>query len=422
MLTKEDNDLLTQVGPGTRMGKLMRQYWVPALRSAKLVADGAPIRVRLLGENFVAFRATDGRVGFIDEACPHRGVSLALARNEDCALTCIFHGWKIDTSGTVIDTPSEPGSANIGSKIRVNQYSLREAGGFVWVWLGQGEVAPFPEYEFNNLPAENVDIIGGVIKCNWLQMLEGAIDSAHVTTLHKSWLQMGSIPGPISKALQDPGPVYDVEPTEYGFHAAAIRKLGESSRYIRVTEFVAPWAAFIPGAEMRLCIIQIPIDDENTTQWYVHYSPDQPLVDVRRPGGYKMSFGADDPNRDDFYGGQGGFDNMWNQDREAMKNGNWTGISALFFEDFILSESQGPIADRTKEKLGKSDIAIITARKLLIKSAEEYSQGKPAFGVAAPLTVDFEKIVARNLILDKEQDWHDFIGEDLVGKPEPVAV
>ena len=149
MLSKEKNELLTRVEHGASMGQFLRQYWVPAVRAARLERDDAPTRVRLFGENFVAFRATDGRVGFFDEGCPHRLASLTLARNEDCALTCIFHGWKIDVSGKVVDVPTEPAErAFFGDKVKVNHYPVREAGGLIWVWLGLGEPSPFPAFAF----------------------------------------------------------------------------------------------------------------------------------------------------------------------------------------------------------------------------------------------------------------------------------
>src|SRR5579875_913665 len=164
MLTPEHNDLLTRVGPGTPMGEMLREYWAPVLRSQALEADGAPVRVRLLGENFVAFRSTDGRVGFFDEGCPHRCTSLALARNEDNALTCIFHGWKIDVSGKVVEVPSEPPErrAEFAAKVRVKHYPVREAGGLVWVYLGKREQPPeFPRLEFTQLPASHIDVHRG---------------------------------------------------------------------------------------------------------------------------------------------------------------------------------------------------------------------------------------------------------------------
>src|SRR4051812_46782504 len=193
MLSKEQNELFTRVGPGAPMGNLLRQFWVPAARSAKLEAGGAPLRVRLFGENFVAFRTPDGEAGFLEEACPHRGVSLALARNEECGLRCIFHGWKIGLEGKVLEVPSEPVGSNLASKVRVRKIHVRDAGGVVWVWLGDGEQPPqFPNFEFTELPIENVIIRKGIVHSNWAGVLEGFLDSAHVTALHKSFLPQGN--------------------------------------------------------------------------------------------------------------------------------------------------------------------------------------------------------------------------------------
>src|SRR5579875_668274 len=191
VLPREDNEILVRTGPGTPMGELLREYWTPALRSQTLEADGAPVRVRLLGENFVAFRATDGRVGFFDEGCPHRCTSLALARNEDNALTCIFHGWKIDVSGKVVEVPSEPPErrAEFAAKVRVKHYPVREAGGVVFVYLGKSEhVPPFPNFNFTHLPDNQVLARRAIMHCNWFQGLEAVLDSAHVGIMHKSWV------------------------------------------------------------------------------------------------------------------------------------------------------------------------------------------------------------------------------------------
>src|SRR5689334_4917803 len=189
MLNKADNELLTRVGPGTPMGAMLREYWVPACRSAKLEADGAPERVRLFGENFVAFRATDGRVGFMQEACPHRCASLALARNEDNGLRCIFHGWKFSVEGKCIDAPTEPRQqrARFAESVPVRAHPTHEAGGLVWVYMGEQASPPrFPDYEFTDLTDSHVQPYRGIIRTNWLQGLEALLDSAHVTFLHSA--------------------------------------------------------------------------------------------------------------------------------------------------------------------------------------------------------------------------------------------
>ena len=177
-MKSQDNDLLTQVGPDTPMGQMLRQYWTPAIRSAALEADGAPVRVRLFGQDFVAFRDTSGRPGFVDEACPHRGVSLALARNEDNGLRCIFHGWKFDTTGKVIDAPAEPAERRekFCASIKVNRYAVHEAAGVLWVYVGKGAAPKFPNFEFATVPPDQVHMRRGVLHYNWLQGVEARID------------------------------------------------------------------------------------------------------------------------------------------------------------------------------------------------------------------------------------------------------
>ncbi|RYG56217.1 hypothetical protein EON80_29630, partial [bacterium] len=186
-MTQEKNDLLTQTGQDTPMGRLLRQYWVPAIRSSALEADGPPVKVRLFGQEFIAFRATDGRVGFIDEACPHRGVSLALGRNEENGVLCIFHGWKVDVTGAVVDAPCEPAARRekFCASIRTRRYSAFESCGVVWVFVGIGTPPPFPNFEFHGLPDGHVSIRRAVVHYNWLQGVEAHIDSSHVPILHR---------------------------------------------------------------------------------------------------------------------------------------------------------------------------------------------------------------------------------------------
>ncbi len=282
MLNREDNELLTRIGPGTPMGGMLREYWVPACRSAKLEADGAPARIRLFGENFVAFRATDGRVGFFNEGCPHRCASLALARNEGNGLRCIFHGWKFDVSGKCVETPTEPEDrrGTFAARVPVKHWQVREAGGLVWVYLGKHQENPprFPDYEFTRLPENQVAPRRGVIHCNWLQGLEALLDSAHVTFLHASGL--GSRVGQdfykqeAAYMLETGAPVFEFIPQPYGFREGALRDQPDGKTYARVREVAFPFASFIPappGGYSLVCF-SIPIDDEWTAQWYVGFN------------------------------------------------------------------------------------------------------------------------------------------------------
>src|ERR1700734_388658 len=262
MLRHEDNELLVRVGRGTPMGSLLRQYWTPAVRAERLVADGAPVRVRLMGENYVAFRATDGRVGFLNEACPHRCASLALARNEDNALRCIFHGWKIDVTGKVVDVPSEPAArrAEFAASVPVRHYPVREAGGIVWVYLGRQKQPPrFFNFEFTSLPTSQVNPTVGILRANWLQGFEAAIDSAHAGILHSAWFKPADEEsrrryGSSAYAVLDTGPTFEFVPTKYGFREGALRNLGDSC-YARIREVVLPYYSLIPFDSGEPCLL-----------------------------------------------------------------------------------------------------------------------------------------------------------------------
>jgi phthalate 4,5-dioxygenase oxygenase subunit len=393
MLSKEDNELLTRVGPGTPMGSLMREYWMPVVRSAKLVADGAPERVRLLGENFVAFRATDGRVGFIDEACPHRLASMALGRNEGNGLRCIFHGWKVDVEGRLVDTPTEPAERREAfcSRAPHNRYFTREAGGMLWVYIGKKDTPPpFPEFEFNALGDDQVEPLRGIMKCNWLQALEAALDSAHVGFLHA---RDGGMRGTTRTFAEtqymtvNKAPRFEFDLRPYGFKEGAIRDLPDDAFYARIRQVVLPFYSLIPRLpdEPRLALISVPIDDYNTVQWYVRYFPEGPLK-----AEYFDLFGTDCGDPDYFNADMGDVSNMWHQDRQAMKDGHWSGIVGRVnaYEDFVVQESMGPLVDRSREYLGASDVIISLARRQLLKAVRDHQAGG-----AVPFVTDGDSLI-----------------------------
>jgi len=418
MLTHEENQLLTRVGPGTPMGEMLREYWIPAIRSDALEADGAPVRVRIMGEDFVAFRATDGRVGFFDEGCPHRCTSLALARNEDNALTCIFHGWKIDVSGKVVDVPSEPPErrAEFAAKVRVKHYPVREAGTIVWVYLGKREQPPrFFNFEFNQLPASHILARRAVMHANWFQGLEAVLDSAHLGILHSGFTQLAQQRpgGDLAMAVAQSGPRFEFLPKPYGFREGALRSMGDGGIYARIREVVLPFYSFIPSSIGNPCLMicAIPIDDEWNAQWYVNYDPDKPLGDYVQ---WVQRGSSGDPNN--FCSDMGGWDNMWRQDRKAMKEGHWTGITCCIpYEDFVVEEAMGPIVDRTREYLGSSDTIIIRTRRMLLDAVRNFQKGKAPFGLEQ--AVDYSRIRALAIKYAAEKNWQDI---DSFNPPEPM--
>jgi phthalate 4,5-dioxygenase oxygenase subunit len=406
MLTAEQNETLMRVGPGTKMGEYMRQFWIPVMRAQRLVADGAPVRTKLLGENFVAFRATDGRVGFFDEGCPHRCTSLALARNEDNALTCIFHGWKIDVSGKVVDVPSEPPERRqeFAAKVRVRHYPVREAGTIIWVYLGNSEQPPaFPDFNFTTLPDDHIACRIGVIGCNWLAVLEGQLDSSHVGFLHRdgSTFRFDPTRPRRGSTVFDTGPRFEIELKPYGFREGAIRHMPDGNRYVRIREWVAPWWSSIPQgapADDRTWTIAIPLDDTTTAQWDVRYNLTRPL-DI---SDFSGNYGYKEDN-DDYAKDIGTMDNAFRQDRRLMKEISWSGYPTGRWEDFAAAIAQGVLADRTREYLGSSDTPIIRARRMLLDAAQRHARGESSLGIGVP--VDWKAVEPLDAVISPDAKW-----------------
>ncbi|HTL91565.1 MAG TPA: Rieske 2Fe-2S domain-containing protein [Steroidobacteraceae bacterium] len=410
MLKSEHNELLTRIGPGTPMGEFLREYWVPACRSAKLEVDGAPERVRLFGENFVAFRATDGRVGFMQEACPHRCASLALARNEAGGLRCIFHGWKFSVEGKCVDAPTElrSGRERFAANVPVRSHPTREAGGLVWVYLGKQQAHPprFPDFEFTSLPDEQVSPRRGIIHCNWLQGLEALLDSAHVSFLHSSNIGSSAgrqmFKGESDYMLDNSAPTFELVAKPYGFREGALRAQANGRCYARIREVVLPFFSFIPAAPggPALACCSIPIDDEWTAQWYIAFD-----VHGTIPANWMSAYGSDSGDPDFFNSDMGSRANLWHQDREAMKRGHWSGIVGRgnAYEDFVVQESMGPIVDRSQQHLGRCDLVIVRAQSMLLRASEAYAaDGTIAF---AGEEVEFGRIRAISVAYPHGQDW-----------------
>jgi len=403
MLSKEDNELITQVGPATRGGALLRRYWYPVLRAEALEPDGAPKRVRLLGENFVAFRSGDGRVGMLEELCPHRRASLVLARNEECGLRCLFHGWKLDLDGRVVDAPSEPalnGVEGFVNKVRTRRVAVRECAKLIWAYIGAGEPPQFPDFEFTALPLDRIQIAEVPGRCNWVQLAEGQLDSAHISHLHAS----ASAGGLARLAQADRAPLFDVEPTPWGMHAAATRTIGENERYTRVTEFVMPSWEFIPRPAPpgtteyddmpRFVVHQTPLDDVTTTVWYINWHPNRPIsYEEARWTVWNDEYQSviDEP--------------LMGQDRAKMKAGHTTGINNLLTEDMIVAETMGPIADRTGEYLGSSDAAVARFRRLFLEAIRAEENGDVPRGCSG--NEPFRRIAAQGVFHRAQVDWRD---------------
>jgi nitrite reductase/ring-hydroxylating ferredoxin subunit len=413
--TREENETLTKVGPGSLMGELLREYWTPVLRSERLEVDGAPARVRLYGRNHVAFRASDGRVGFFNEACPHRGASLALAQNSANGLRCIYHGWKFDVSGKVVRVPTEPKecAAAFAAGVKLHHYPVREAGGLVWVFPQEGKAPPaFPDFEFNHLPKGHVDVRIGVFRVNWLQAMESVLDSAHLGQLHRSAFDRPNqmirteAARAAFKIFRDaPAPKFEIEKTAYGFKEGAIRTLPDGRRHVNLRQFVAPYYSFLPSApgDPRTCCISIAHDDQWMSQIIVTFRLDRPFEQAELDAQWHYS----NPDPNNFAGKLGGFEDMWGQDREAMKAGYASGFPTrhIFQEDFIVQESMGAIVDRTQENLGSSDDVIVQTRRELIQAAHAFKAGAAPWGLDRLDGFEFGRIRSTNRLLAPGEDW-----------------
>ncbi|MDO8864222.1 Rieske 2Fe-2S domain-containing protein [Haliea sp. E1-2-M8] len=376
MLTAEQNKLLTDVSVGSPLSGYWKQHWIPALRSEALEVDGAPTRVELLCEHYVAFRTTDGTVGFLNEACPHRGVSLALGRNENNALTCIFHGWQMNAKGDCVHMPTEE-TNTLCSKVPRTGYPVREAGGIVWVYLGGGEVPQFNDFQFTQVAPKHVRARASYNNSNWSQNVETLLDSAHIALLHADTTYDKDVPQEgMQLSSGNHVPRYSFDKKPYGLRSYSERDQPDGSVYLRVTEFVAPGIAFIgtTSAEAAFAIMVVPVNNTKTLGWFVFWD-ERDDINNRLPEFLMIGTDASD---DDFAASRVGKagDLMASQDREAMRRGEtWTGIKGVIFEDYVLAESM-PIVDRTKEFLGSGDVAIVRLRRELLSRISDYQAGR----------------------------------------------
>ncbi len=403
-MTKQDNELLTRVENGAPMGEMIRQhYWIPVVPAIKLDADGAPVRVRLLGRNYIAFRVTDGNVGVIDEQCPHRKASLALARNEGNGLRCLYHGWKFNVKGEVMEAPNHAGDqAQFCQHVRINRYHAVDRGGIVWVWLGQGEKAPkFPNLPFVDLPAQQRSVTSVEVPTNWVQAVEASMDSSHVGVLHESTTQLTSGGGNERMLMtQALAPKLEFEDQPYGYRYAAVRALPDDKVYARVNNFVMPWYGVIcpPDAKGPTTVFfSTPVDDVTHRAWFVHYNPHRPL------GMTVMSASPDVWNFPPLPPGDA--QDNWGQNRDIMKRGHATGFPQhLGTEDFAMFISQGRIHDRSDEQLCSADGAVLRVRQQLLRSVREYVAGQTPKLADSP-ELDYAKVRSVGGVLPAGTDW-----------------
>jgi phthalate 4,5-dioxygenase oxygenase subunit len=412
MTTLAENELMTLVEGEAPMGRIMRaNYWLPFALSDQLVHGQAPMPVRLLGQNYVAFRAEDSRVGFLDELCPHRRSSLLLARTEGNGLRCIYHGWKIDVSGCVVECPNQAVRAEqFAASVPVVHFPVHECGGLAWVWLGGTEAPAFPELPFADEDLYRYWCVSRV-PCNWLQGIEGTIDSAHVGLLHQTWIAEAAKMAEhsnLTMALDQP-PRYETQSTPYGMRAAALRKTADGQTYVRITEHLMPLVTITPvGRSLPRAgsvFVLSPMDDTHHLLFFGYFG-DTPHS-AKPPTEICMQDDEYQPDPRDYAGVRGDRWTAWGQDRALMAAGHFTGFGrSLLEEDAVIQSSMGPIIDRSKEHLASSDVAVATARRMLLDALSAAESGEIPPGSA--LTKEVARLPnALEVVVPDGERWED---------------
>lgn len=384
-MRREDNELICRVGAGTPMGEVFRRYWTPiAIAKQVLENDGAPVRARFCGESYVLFRDSDGRLGLLDELCSHRGASLVLGRNEECGIRCLYHGWKYDVDGNLLDTPNHE-NAVFREKFKAPTYPVRESGDLIWGYFGPANAEPvFPDYAFMDAEPLHREVERVDLNCNYLQLLEGGVDSSHVGILHADQARPGwheesfkrntDVMNPGALAADDNAPQLSIETTGYGFQYAAIRRGLNGMQSIRIVPFVMPSARIIPAQARVATLFEVPIDDENTSTYFVIHSTTQEVSQARN----RMISGIGETGLYDktTFRWLGSWANNFGQDRATMAT-QWGGFRGIEQEDAAVALSMGPIYDRTKEHLVPADAAVIHTRRILLTAARQMEAGQP---------------------------------------------
>ncbi len=431
MLTVEENELLCRVGPGTPMGNVFRRYWLPAIRTVDLPeADGAPMRVRLLGEDLVAFRDSNGKVGLVAEKCAHRRASLFYGRNEECGLRCIYHGWKYDVAGNIVDTPAEPAESRIKHHVKQPAYPCHEVNGMVYTYMGPKEKIPrLPELPWFTLPAENVAVGAGIMinECNWLQTQEGNIDSTHTPFLHSRTAADGVFrPGgqgtqPFRNQANPPS--FEINTTRWGVRAVVRYPAENGAAFTRTNTFIMPVYTALPnGAQVDGKLdgfnvnVEVPMDDFNTMRFGITVQRTTPVTnpgrayDVREvlPNGIKLV-----NRRNDYM-----------IDRPKQKDGPvYSGLDWSFAtQDGCVTETMGPIGDRENEHLGVGDSQIVATRRFLLEAIRAVQEGRDAPGVAVGAEDDntFDDLVMVSAIVPSDRFWMAHAPEITTCSPEVV--
>lgn len=387
MLTAQDNELLTRTGPGTPMGELFRRFWQPVALSCELPEnDCPPIRVQVLGEHLLAFRDTNGRVGLVDPRCPHRGADLFYGRNEECGLRCVFHGWKFDVDGRAVDLPNVPPGSPYHQTISITAYPTREFGGIVWGWLGPRERVPeVPQLDYGTVPQTHRFVTKKLQDCNWAQTIEGALDTSHFSFLHMPAPSVPSNDNPDAPAderrlrwiREDPMPRFSILEHEVGFVVGGARKADGNELYWRTAQFAVPSHSTTPSTlpgENHFGYTFVPIDDHSCWIYTYVWNPERPLS-ADEIAQLRLGHGVVS-EVDEHYKPLRNRSNEYLLDRHEQKTISFTGVRGVAEQDALVQESQGLIADRTREHLTATDAAVVRFRRTMLGLAKDLANGR----------------------------------------------
>ena len=419
MLSKESNETLVRVGPGTATGALFRLFWIPCYPGDRLARDGQPKAVKLLGEDLILFRDSEGKPGLVGNACPHRGAPLLFGRNEECGLRCVYHGWKFDVNGAVMDMPAEPARSRLSERVRLKAYRCQERNGIVWAYLGpdQENPPPLPDLEWNLVPRENVHVSFRVQESNWLQAVEGEIDSAHAAILHGRVDNQGAASEWLAK--KDLRPTFECIQQPFGMSVAARRKVGDDRLYWRVNQFMLPFWTLVPPQSKFPELsghAWVPIDDEHTLCVMFSYTPAGPLYPRSRElfeEGYKgretghasrHAYAPKAPNIPyaEFWT-KFSLENGYQFDYESQRTTLFSGLPGLWVQDSACQAGLAPIYDRSRENLGVGDTGIVMTRHFLLEALAAYrDRGVKPIGVDDP---EVFMVRAVSLSLPADAQW-----------------
>jgi nitrite reductase/ring-hydroxylating ferredoxin subunit len=417
MLSREDNELLTRVGPGTPMGTTMRRYWIPALLAWELPEpDCPPVRTRLLGEDLVAFRDTVGRVGLLAELCPHRRASLFLGRNEECGLRCVYHGWKFDVEGRCVDMMNEPDALSFKHKIRTTSYPTLEVGGIIWAYLGPaGLEPPPPNFAWTQVSAAERHVSKVIQESNWLQGVEGGIDTSHAPILHRTIALDSRRPGfkPTHPFVNSGASSLVVDLTDYGYQYAGVRPYGPGDVYIRTYHFILPFHQIRPSRTVSdSCSVAghiwVPMDDVTTMVYNWEYSPTGEALSDEDRLERRLGNGPLDVDQTTFRSHRNRGNNYL-LDRRVQKTETFTGIDGVNTQDRAVQEGMGAIVDRSQEHLGPADKAIIQARRLLLQAVKTVQDG----GTPRGIKPTYYSLRAAEGVVPREADWRTILAPEL---------